>query len=532
MHHRLTALFAGALVTCLASTSCGGTTKPQRSANAGFAKDGTFTMVLPSDPGTFDPYRSQLIFGRTALAYDALVNLRPDGRFVSGLAEKWNADARSATFTIRPGVTCSDGTPLTARQVAAAINYVTNPKNGSAQYGVNTPTEPLRATADDPTRTVRVVMTKKPFGFLLNTIGQLPIVCAKGLADPKLYSTGSDGTGPFVLTKVVPGQSYTFTRRDGYTWGPGGASTKAPGTPAKVVLRIVPNESTTANLLLSGEVNFAQITGDDQQRLIAQGLDRVKSPGAGGWLFFNQLPGRPWADIRLRQALVQAIDINQLVKVNTGGTGSPSTGLVALLPKPCTGNTVAGRLPRRDVATAQALLDQAGWAKGPDGIRQKNGKPLTLDLDYYVGYSAYGRPTAELLAEQWKPLGIKVRISGNSAVQHGKVMFQTSNYDVYMQGFGVNLPSQLVPYFSGPVPPKGVNLAGIHNTDYERLVAKASALSPPDSCGYWNQAEQALFRNLDIAPIADWPRFYYLKNAQAQITGFSFPIPTSIRVFS
>src|SRR5689334_13341995 len=87
-----------------------------------YAKNATFTMLVNSDPGIFDPYRNQLVLNYY-LAYDPLVNLQPNGSFASGLAEKWTADARSATFTLRPGVTCSDGTPLTASRVAAAISY-------------------------------------------------------------------------------------------------------------------------------------------------------------------------------------------------------------------------------------------------------------------------------------------------------------------------------------------------------------------------------------------------------------------------
>ena len=526
--HRPSALPALLLTTSLVATGCNNATTQNGEGSAKYALNGTFTYDIGDDPGAFDPYHSQLIFGYASLAYDSLVNLRPDGKFVSGLARKWTTSANSATFTLRPDVTCSDGTPLTARQVAADLTYLGNPKNQSPLYGNMIPKEPFKATGDDGTRTVKVAMTK-PFGFLLNSIGLTPIVCANGLKNPKLLSSASDGTGPFVLSKVVAGQSFTFTVRKGYRWGPGGAATSVPGTPARVVLRTIPNETTAANLLLSGELNLAQVSGPDQQRLTAQGLKKLAIAGPGAWLWFNQIGGRPGADKRVRQALVQTLDLNQVIKVSTTGGGGASTGLVALEPKPCTGNTVAGLLPRLDVTAAATQLDDAGWGKGADGVRRKAGKPLTIDLHFFPGPSVLNKPTAEFLAQRWKTLGVKVKLTSDDAKGLNRVMFQTSNYDVYLQGFGSSLPSQMVGYLSGPIPPKGTNLAGIHNQDYDRLVGKAATISAPAACPYWDQAEQTLYRDLDLVPISNRLHLYFLKNAEAQVSPF---IPTSIRVLA
>jgi ABC-type transport system substrate-binding protein len=123
------------------------TQRPGQGGPARYAANGTFTLATEKDLGPFDPYRGNIL-DFAPLAYDSLVNLQPNGTFASGLANKWHADARSATFTLRSGVTCSDGSPLTASQTAAAINFVSNPKNKSRLYGVITPTVSVSATAD------------------------------------------------------------------------------------------------------------------------------------------------------------------------------------------------------------------------------------------------------------------------------------------------------------------------------------------------------------------------------------------------
>ncbi len=528
--HRPSVMLASLVTTALVAAGCNGSSGQSSSGRqAEYVKDGTFAYAIPDDIGPFDPYRSQLLFAYAGIAYDSLINMQPNGVIVSGLAEKWAADERKATFTLRPDITCSDGTPLTASQVAADLTYLSDPKNASPLYGTFIPTAKMTAAGDDAKRTVTVSL-KQPFGFILRTVGLVPIVCGGGLKDPGSLKNSSKGTGPFVLTKVVPGQSYTFARRDGYRWGPGGASTSAPGTPKTLVMRVITNETTAANLMLSGQVNLARVISQDHQRLDARGLKKNSLPTSGAWLWFNHRSDRPTADKQVRQALVQALDLSQVIKVSTDGAGRASTGLVALDPKPCTGDSVAGQLPEHDVAAAEALLDKAGWVKGGDGIRRKGGRRLAIDLHFVATTAPANKTAAELIAAQWKAVGVATKLSSDTRATLSKVMFQTGGYDVYVSGFGANLPSQMVPYLSGPVPPKGTNTAGIENKGYDDLVAKASAATGATACDYWNQAEQALYRELDVVPVSDRYWYFYLRGAQAAVTGFSQPIPTSIRM--
>jgi peptide/nickel transport system substrate-binding protein len=530
MMQRLTRKLVPPMAAVLVAAGCGGPsgTAADQAGAVRYAANGTFTLAVDSDRGVFDPYHSQLILGYYPLAYDSMLNQKPDGTFVSGLAEKWDIGTTEATFTIRKDVTCSDGTPMTATQVASALTYLSNPKNASPLYGLTVPKLPFTATGDDSTRTVKLTMSK-PYGLVQQTIGLTPIMCAKGMKDRKLLSAGSDGTGPFVLSKYVPGDSYTFTVRDGYAWGPDGARTSEPGTPKTVVIKIVENETTAANLLLSGGLSFAEVKGDDRQRLTAAGLRKLDKTEAGAWLWFNQLGGRPSADQRVRQALAHGLNLDGLVKVSTGGTGTASTGLVALKPRPCSADTVSGRLPRHDTAEAAKLLDAAGWTRGADGFRSKGGKRLTLSLHYAAFTSPLFKPTAESIAQQWKDLGVEVNLTGDNAAALGKAFFETSDWDVYMQGFGVYLPSQMIPFVSGPKPPAGTNLAGIENAAYDTAASTAGGMLVPDACKYWDEAEQALYRDVDVVPVANVAAPQFLRNAQAEMAGFGV-VPTSLRV--
>ena len=130
---------AGALA--LATLAACGTSSAKGSTSQTFANGKTFTLVLGADPGNLDPHFTSLA---SALAtdrflYDSLVNIDENGKMVAGLADKWEGTTTSATYTLRKGITCADGTPLTATQVAANITFVGNPKNASSRIGVFVP---------------------------------------------------------------------------------------------------------------------------------------------------------------------------------------------------------------------------------------------------------------------------------------------------------------------------------------------------------------------------------------------------------
>ena len=102
-------------------------------------------------------------------------------------------------------------------------------------------------------------------------------------------------------------------------------------------MRIIPNESTAANLLLSGEVDIATIAGADRQRVENEGYFVTEQRAIVGEFFFNHMEGLPTADVAVRQALMGAVDLQELMSVQTAGNGALATGLAETLPKACPG---------------------------------------------------------------------------------------------------------------------------------------------------------------------------------------------------
>jgi peptide/nickel transport system substrate-binding protein len=519
---RLVRTSAALGAAALALTACGGSSGGGGEAVSG----GTFVFAVSADPGNLDPQASAAsgLFQITHFAYDTLLGLDGDGEVVSQLATDWDVDGTTVTLTMDPDVTCSDGTPFTAEDAAENITFVADPDNQSPFLGVFVPVGVTAAAADD---TLTLTLAE-PAPFVLNGLAGVPMVCADGLADRDALADSTLGTGPYQLTEAVPNDHYTYTVRDDYTWGPDGAATSTEGTPDQVVFQVVPNETTAANQLLSGEVNAAQVLGPDYDRLQSAGLFSTSVTAVLGEQWFNQTAGRPGADPAVRQALTQAVDYAQAATVLSSDRGGPGTSFAASAPSACGGDSVSDALPAYDPDAAAADLDAAGWVAGPDGTRAKDGVPLAMTFLYGTELGAGGSAAAELVTAAWQDLGVAVDVTPQDETSSVSTLFGSGDWDVAWVTVNVSSPDQVVPFLSGPVVPDGNNFAHIANADYEQLVAEASAQEGAAGCDTWLEAESALVAAADVFPFANQEITFFGAGAEfAIVDGL---VPTSIRM--
>lgn len=517
--------------TALALTACGGPASGGTSTpGQGVLADGkTFTTVIATDPGTLNPLTTVISVARSIdrFLYGRLIEVQDDGSVVAGLAEKWESTTTEATFTIRAGITCEDGTPLTATDVAANISYVGDPANGSPLMGLQV-LPGTKAVGDDAARTVTVT-SGAPDAFLLDNVGSIAIVCGNVLKDPDALAKGKGATGMFTMTEIAPNSQYTLTRRKEFTWGPGDWDPTQKGLPDKVVFRVVPNETTATNLLLSGEVNAALIVGADKKRLQTPDFFTSKLPVPAGQFVFNQNEGRTTADQKVREALVQSLDLAQLRQVLTGGEGSEPTGLVTIAPNPCRADVVKGHVLGFDEKAAAKALDDAGWKAGSDGMRAKDGKPLSLSLIYSTQLGDPGNAMAELVQSSWKKLGVNLAVRAVDGPGVSETLFSSGDWDVSAVSLTVALPSMLVPFYAGPKPPNGTNFAGVDNKAYTAAVTTAASKPGTEGCADWGTAEQALFDSTTVVPYANDNRTTFVRKATfVESDGID---PTSIRMY-
>ncbi|MDR1833889.1 MAG: ABC transporter substrate-binding protein [Propionibacteriaceae bacterium] len=498
-------------------------TAAQTEAPAAVATE--FTLALSADPGALDPSMSPVnaLMWASRFAYDTLVNVDLEGNVHSGLASDWKQEADKVTFTIPPGRTCSDGSEFTAQTAADNINFVADPANESPLLGAFLPAG-ATATAEGGTLTLNMEL---PSPFVLSMISDLYMVCDAGLADRSMLASATLGTGPYVLTEAIPNDHYTYAIRDGYSWGPD--ATTNVGLPETVVLRVVENETTAANLLLNGEINAAMVVGADADRLDAAGLYSIEALSVMGEQWYNQGEGHVGADPAVRQALATSVDLTELRQVLTSGKGSAPTTLSTSDPVPCPGDSISAALPAYDPEGAKAALDAAGWKAGADGVRAKDGEPLAITFMVDTALGDPAAAAAELAVAAWTEAGFQVDLQQLPTDQASGILFGTGAWDVAWEPLQVSSPDQIMPYLTGPgLADGGTNFSNIANTAYDEKVAAASAQLGTAGCADWLAAETELIKANNLTVFAN--NLIKVYGNGATFEHVSTIVPTSIRM--
>lgn len=512
---KLLAAFLAASAVALLVVGLAAATGPASSkAAAHAAAKGTVTIAITGDPGKLDPEQTAGAGAQQVaeFSYDTLVHQLPGGKIVSGLATKWKVLSKTkVTFKLHSGVTCSDGTKLTASTVKKNFDYVANGANASPLMNLYVPQD-SKTAANNKKRTVTVTFpSANPFP--VQGLGAVHMVCAKGLANRNSLLNGADGSGPYKLVNVSPGSKYTFALRKGYKWGPNGSTSK--GMPAKVVLQVVTNETTAANELLTGEVNIATVVGPDRTRLVQAKLFKRVVAAQPGEIWFNEKKGHPTSNVTVRKGIIKALQTGQLGKVFTSGDGVAMKQLTLPSFTPCSGNSVTGNVPKHNVAAAQKAL---------------SGAPSLKLL--YATDGGPGSPAAMALAQQELNAAgdNNVTLDGVTSPNLLGTLFGSGDWDVALVPLGVSAPAQLVPFLSGAAPAGGgVNFAHINNVAYGNQVAQALQASGAKACTHWIAAEKQIFRHGDLLPTMWSTLPTFAKGAKFSL-GDQGVAPSSLRI--
>ena len=336
------------------------------------------------DPDTLDLNVS--VFGHVhrimSMTYEPLVLETRTGEFVPSLAERWEVseDGLNYTFTLKQGVKFHDGTPFNADAVKFAFDRIADPATQSKR-AVNLIGPYDSATVEDEF-TVTLTL-KEPYAAFLDGISYnfcgIPSPTAIQELGPD-YGRSPVGTGPMKFRKWTPQDSVEFERFEEYNWAPPLYNLEGPAYLEEFIYRIVPEEATRTAVLETGEVDIIDfVPAKDIERL--QNDDNVTvlleaTPGMPTvYLLNTEKP--PLDDIRVRQALIYAIDREDFAETISYGTQQPAYGPLA---KATFGyNPEVEKLYPYDPEKAAALLDEAGWVLNGT-TRERNGQKLELDL--------------------------------------------------------------------------------------------------------------------------------------------------------
>jgi peptide/nickel transport system substrate-binding protein len=361
---RRTTLVLPAVVFALSllATACGGnsgTAGNSPSATVGATGTLNWEWELPTswDPVTSTAGWDVHVLG---LVYASITSLDPAGNVKPGLASSWKfgSDGKSVTFTLRPGLKFTDGTPLNAQAVKENIVR--------AQTQAN-------STIASELAVIAKVVVNSPVSFTLDLAQvdyQVPYLLAGKdgmMVSPAAFKhatsipTNPVGAGPFKLTSYVPDSRADLVRNGGY-WDASqihlaAFSVQAITEPAQIM-----------SALQSGQINVAYIAGNQAAAAKAAGFKIAVIPSEVVNELDIQTTTKPFDNPDVVKAINYAIDRQAIVQVQASGYGTPA---YQPFPKGFVGydSSLADLYPY-DPAKAKALLAAAGY---PHGIK------ITLD---------------------------------------------------------------------------------------------------------------------------------------------------------
>jgi peptide/nickel transport system substrate-binding protein len=455
--------------------------------------------------------------------YDRLVATGPDPKnpsqitIIPYLATSWTATPTSISFNLRKDATCADGTPVTASVVRRTFERILGGGRNVSGYGGG----PFTMDANDAEGTFTLNL-QTPFNDAIYAFTTAVIVCPAGLDHEDQIATEVFGSGPYTVEEAVHGDHITLKRRDDWKWGPSGVT--ASSLPQKLVIRVVPNDTTAANLLLTGGLDIAQINGPDVTRLLADKSLMSKSSTSyyNNPLYFNEDPTRPTGDLKVREALASAIDRNEFNQAAYQGRGALSSSY--LQPNAdCFDPTTAALLPSDPSPDkARQLLIADGWTVGSDGKLQKNGQPLVVQV---MGVPAVHGSGPEYIAAQWEKAGVTVDTSGITDFATWSQRRFRSDFDATMITWPHDLPdpSTSIITYIGPHPPVGANYGKTVNPEAEAALSAAKQAQGAERCAQWSIVQRAMLQNFDILPLSAPQTFFFSRGPDfvpASVNGF------------
>lgn len=522
MKKRLLALALVLVMTASALTGCGGTSatndKPAEGSTPSTAQGGADTekkdsivIAVSSDILSMNPYRyNETPTNQFMLhIYETLISFDNNAQVQPGLAETWEVaeDGVTYTFHLRKGVKFHDGDEFTAEDVIASFDKAKNPDSPSAFSSFFTGVESYEAL-DDYTVAVK---TKDVYPVLLNDLSNVYILKKENI-EGKTEEEIADvviGTGRYKFVEQVKEDHIDIVANPDHWSG------EKPIT--NVRFRPITNEATRTATMLTGEVDLTvnipvrdieRLNNTDGVSVITQkGLreiylnfdSRKDSP------FFTDKPN-PMADVRVREAMYRAIDVDTIIKNIMNNYASVMNSYI---PENYNGYQDVER-PAYDPELSKKLLADAGY---PDGFE------VTLDApnDRYVNDGNI----AQAVAGYFEKVGIKVNLNLMPKANFFSYIKPAENKSMLLMtgwsdssGEGLTLANDLLHTYDLEKGVGTVNRGHYSNTEIDAILAKANVeLDADKRAEYIAEADKIAREDFGYIPLHFEHDTYAVKDA-------------------
>lgn len=472
--------------------------------------DGQLNIIYWQAPSILNPYLSggTKDIHAASMILEPLANYDENGNMVPTLAEsipKAAADLKSITWKLKSGVIWSDGTPLTAEDVVFTAEYCMHPEGGCNSSSFFDDVSSVEKVDDLTVRVHFGVAKPFPYGpFVGRTV---PIIQkaqfqnCMGAKAPECSKEnfGPIGTGPFKVRDFRANDVVIYEANDKY---------REPNKPhfATVQLKGGGDAASAARSVLeTGEFDYAwnlQIEPEVLQQMEAAGKGKVVAafgtgverlmvnltnpdPSLGDKRSTYQNGNNPHpflGDPAVREAISLAIDRQILVDAGYGSAGQVTCNVLAA--PAIYASTANDACKKQDIEKANQLLDNAGWKRGSDGIRAKNG--VRLSILYQTSTNSVRQATQALVKQMWQQIGVETELRNISASvffggdQSSPDTFQKfyADIEMYTNTFpGTDPENYMGNWACNKIPdPKnqwiGNNMPRYCSAEYDKLVAE------------------------------------------------------------
>ncbi len=429
-------------------------------------RGGTFTLPLNGNPKMWPLVGSLPNILVNKVLYNYLIKYDSETLVPRGdLAKSWDisADGLTWTFHLHQNVKWHDGHPFTARDVKFSFEARMHPDFPYYLRGNLAGFQEVKIIDD---HTVQMIFNEKKaslpviLGYLMDMVPEhlLKDYAPKDLINPTEFLKHPIGTGPFKFKEFMPNSHVTTVANEEYFEG-------RPHIDS-VVYKIIPDLDVQVAQLQTGALDLGILEPHQLQAVAGLPNLEIREAKQVNYTFIGLNHTNPlFQDKRVRQALTYGLDRETILKTVALGRGILAIGPISPFLEWVYNKNI--KPYPFDVEKAKALLAEAGWKPGADGILEKDGRRLSFVISLDKG-NPVREQTAIIAQEYWKALGVETRIEPiefNVLVQNTRS--KPPRYEAYM-GYYITPPEPDITAYYGTN--GGTNVLAYSNPEVDRLL--------------------------------------------------------------
>lgn len=508
-------LVALAVTACSGSNSGGGGNSAASVPSATVSEEctgaptsgGTLTVAVQNQTLSLSPYHTPGGFGdgeAQSQILQGLVAMDPTGTtedIVPAIADEWSVsdDQLTYSFHLRPGITFSNGQPVTPEDVKYSLDTWADPeKNDWAAFATG-----YEATTVVDDENLEINLSEPTGGFLYSLAMASAVITPADL----VKSQGDDfwenpvGTGPFMLDSWSRGSSITFVKNPEY-WG------EDQPRLDKVVFNFITDDNARVLALTNDQAQvvdslpFSQVSSVQQREGVSVAPYKIPS-----WVLLSlNHKKEPFQDLNVRQALNYAVDREAINEKVYAGLGTIPNSILPQLRYDASADELPP--PDYDLDKAQELMAESAF---PDGFE--------ATLEYPSGNPAF-ESLALILQGQWEQVGVKLTLRAEDQATLSK-NFTGGTYDIMfpyaLAVSDVPIPDEFAAFYAVPGTTNGF-FSWWEDTDIASMVEKFLHAAESERAGLWPEIQEAMLEQQPVLNIMDLPMLKGVADNACEIT--------------